>query len=49
MIKLFSERLIIRDYVVEDLNNHHELLSDDTVMYYLQDIKQKILKTLKKT
>ena len=41
MIKLFTERLIIRDYVVDDLNNHHELLSDDTVMYYLQDIKTK--------
>jgi len=39
MIQLFTDRLIIRDYVVEDLNNHHELLSDNIIMYYLQDIK----------
>ena len=39
MIQLFTDRLIIRDYVAEDLDNHHKLLSDNTVMYYLQDIK----------
>ena len=39
MIKIFTDRLIIRDYVIEDLENHHKLLSDNTVMYYLQDIK----------
>ena len=39
MIELFTERLVIRDYVIEDLENHHKLLSDNTVMYFLQDIK----------
>jgi ribosomal-protein-alanine N-acetyltransferase len=39
MIKLFTDRLIVRDYVIEDLENHHKLLSDTTVMYYLQDTK----------
>ena len=38
-IKLFTERLIIRDLRIEDLQNHHELISNDTVMYFLQDIK----------
>jgi len=38
MIQLFTERLTIRDYVLEDLKDHHELISDKTVMYYLQDI-----------
>ena len=39
MIKLYTERLLIRDYVIDDLANHHSLLSDANVMYYLQDIK----------
>ena len=39
MIKLLTDRLIIRDYVIEDLENHHKLLSDTIVMYYLPDIK----------
>ena len=39
MIKLFTDRLLIRDYVIDDLDNHHRLLSDSIVMYYLQDIK----------
>jgi ribosomal-protein-alanine N-acetyltransferase len=39
MIKLFTDRLLIRDYIIEDLESHHELLSDEIVMYYLQDIK----------
>ena len=39
MIKLFTERLIIRDLCIEDLHNHHELMSDNTVMDYIQDIK----------
>jgi ribosomal-protein-alanine N-acetyltransferase len=38
VIKLSSDRLIIRDLVIEDLEKHHELISDKTVMYYLQDI-----------
>jgi ribosomal-protein-alanine N-acetyltransferase len=44
MIKLYTERLIIRDYLIEDLDNHHELLSDNNVMYYLGDIKTKNIK-----
>jgi len=39
MIKLFTERLIIRDLEFNDLENHHKLLSDKNVMYYLQDIQ----------
>ena len=47
MIQLFTDRLVIRDYVITDLNNHHELLSDNTVMYYLQDIKTNCLEESK--
>jgi ribosomal-protein-alanine N-acetyltransferase len=39
VVKIFSDRLIIRDLSINDLENHHELLSDSTVMKYLQDIK----------
>jgi ribosomal-protein-alanine N-acetyltransferase len=39
MVKIFSDRLIIRDLSIDDLENHHELISDNTVMKYLQDIK----------
>jgi len=39
MIKLETERLIIRDPIIDDLEPHHKLLSNDKVMYYLQDIK----------
>jgi ribosomal-protein-alanine N-acetyltransferase len=39
MINLFSERLIIRDHLIEDLIGHHELLSDEISMKYLPDIK----------
>ena len=39
MIKLFTERLIIRDLEINDFENHHKLLSDRNVMYYLQDIQ----------
>jgi ribosomal-protein-alanine N-acetyltransferase len=38
-VKLFSERLIIRDLEINDLENHHKLLSDKTVMFHLQDIQ----------
>jgi ribosomal-protein-alanine N-acetyltransferase len=40
MVKLFSDRLIIRDPNINDLKNHHELMSNNNVMYYLQDIKK---------
>jgi len=39
MVKLFTERLIIRDLTIDDLENHHKLISDNNVMRYLQDIK----------
>jgi ribosomal-protein-alanine N-acetyltransferase len=39
MIKLLTDRLLLRDHVIEDLETHHELLSNNTVMKYLQDIK----------
>ena len=39
MVKLFTERLIIRDLSIDDLENHHGLISSNIVMDYLQDIK----------
>jgi len=39
MIKLFTERLVIRDLTIDDLENHHKLISNENVMKYLQDIK----------
>jgi ribosomal-protein-alanine N-acetyltransferase len=47
MVKIFSERLIIRDLAISDLKNHHELISDDCVMKYLQDIKTNSLEESK--
>lgn len=38
MIKFETERLIIRDHVMEDLKEHHRLMSDMEVMSYIQDI-----------
>jgi ribosomal-protein-alanine N-acetyltransferase len=43
MIQLYTERLIIRDHVLDDLTGHHELLSDEKSMRYLPDIKTKNL------
>jgi ribosomal-protein-alanine N-acetyltransferase len=39
MIYLCTERLIIRNHVVDDLMSHHELLSDKISMKYLPEIK----------
>ena len=39
MIKLFTEKLIIRDLVFEDLENHHKLCSNDNVMRYTLKMK----------
>jgi hypothetical protein len=39
MINLSTERLTIRDLTINDLENHHELISNNKVMKYLQDIK----------
>ena len=38
MIRLITERLIIRDPLLTDINNWHRLLSNVETMYYLQDI-----------
>jgi ribosomal-protein-alanine N-acetyltransferase len=47
MITLLTDRLLIRDHVIEDLDTHHALLSDETVMYYLQDILTKSIEESK--
>ena len=39
MLYLETERLILRDYHEDDFDAYFRLKSDDTVMYYLQDIK----------
>jgi len=38
MIRLITERLVIRDLLPADLGDLHRLLSDTETMYYLQDI-----------
>ncbi|SCZ10990.1 hypothetical protein, partial [Alkaliphilus peptidifermentans] len=38
-IRLETERLIIRDHIVSDLDTHHQLFSNSKIMYYLQDLK----------
>ena len=38
MIKLETERLILRDYKETDLTKMHRLWSDKDTMYYLDDI-----------
>jgi ribosomal-protein-alanine N-acetyltransferase len=40
-IRLYSERLLIRDHVLDDLPEHHGLLSDEAAMRYLPEIKTK--------
>ena len=39
MIQLYTKRLVIRDPVLSDIDDWHRLLSDQSTMYYLQDIK----------
>lgn len=39
LVKIISDRLIIRDHCTSDLETHHELLSDSEVMKFLPDIK----------
>jgi ribosomal-protein-alanine N-acetyltransferase len=48
MIQLYTKRLIIRDHVLDDLPEHHKLLSDEISMRYLQDIKTKNIEESKK-
>lgn len=38
MVKIETERLLIRDYMETDLNEMHRLWSDKKTMYYLDDI-----------
>ncbi len=42
-IQLYTDRLLLRDHVPEDIQTHHRLLSDPKAMYYLQDIKTNTL------
>lgn len=44
MIKIETNRLIIRDHVSSDLDNHHALISDGEIMTYIEDIKTNSLK-----
>ena len=39
MIRLETERLILRDYVIDDFDDYYRLQTDDRTMYYMQDIK----------
>ena len=39
MIRLETDRLIIRDHTEDDIVDLHKVLSDSNVMYYLQDLK----------
>lgn len=39
MIRLETERLIIRDHLSTDLHSMHRLLSDPKAMYYIQDLQ----------
>ncbi|MBI9010703.1 MAG: GNAT family N-acetyltransferase [Clostridiales bacterium] len=39
MIKLTTDRLIIRDHIMDDLETHHQLMSDPEIMTYIQDIQ----------
>ncbi len=39
MIRLETERLILRDYVETDFEAYYKLKTDERTMYYMQDIK----------
>ncbi|MCH4890824.1 GNAT family N-acetyltransferase [Acidaminobacter sp. JC074] len=39
MVRLETKRLYIRDLMINDLEAHHDLISNDEVMYYIQDIQ----------
>ncbi|MCF7792247.1 MAG: GNAT family N-acetyltransferase [Victivallales bacterium] len=38
MIKLITQRLIVREYHSKDILLHHKLISDPEVMYYMQEV-----------
>ncbi|MBL4932019.1 GNAT family N-acetyltransferase [Clostridium paridis] len=43
MIKLETERLIIRDHIGEDINSLHGLISNNEAMHYLPEIRTNTL------
>lgn len=43
MLSLETERLIIRDHLIEDLEGLHELLSDADNTYFIQDLRTKTM------
>ncbi|QUH28541.1 GNAT family N-acetyltransferase [Vallitalea guaymasensis] len=43
MIRIISDRLLIRDHIEEDLKTMHELLSSEKTMFYLPEIRTKNL------
>ena len=57
MIKLYTDKLIIRDTVYDDLQNYYKLMSNDNVMKYtlkkkqnnIEETKQDLLKKIEET
>lgn len=43
MVSIETERLILRDHKADDLASHHDLISNETAMYYLPEIRTKTL------
>lgn len=39
MIRLETDRLILRDFTMDDLPDYYRLKTDEQTMYYMQDIK----------
>lgn len=39
MIRIYTDRLMIRDHLLSDLDEHHELISDPEVMDFVDSIK----------
>lgn len=37
-IRLVTDRLVLREYQWTDIENHHALISDPAIMYYIQDV-----------
>ena len=49
MIQLFTERLYIRDHIPDDLNDYHELISNNISMRYLTFLKTSNLEESKQS
>ena len=47
MIRIETERLVLRDHITEDIDTHFKLMSDDETMRFLQDIKLHTLEEAK--